>query len=79
MALYRALVKNSKVLLLDEATSSVDPETDTMIQDCIRKEFSDVTLLCIAHRLATIVCESSAVIIQAVLTSSWFSRPSMIR
>jgi ATP-binding cassette subfamily C (CFTR/MRP) protein 1 len=63
VALCRALVKNSKVLLLDEATSSVDPETDTMIQDCIRKSFSDVTLLCIAHRLATIVCGSSAVII----------------
>lgn len=55
VALCRALVKNSHVLLLDEATSSVDPETDAIIQDCIRKEFSQTTLLCIAHRLATIV------------------------
>jgi ATP-binding cassette subfamily C (CFTR/MRP) protein 1 len=57
VALCRALVKNSHVLLLDEATSSVDPETDAIIQDCIRKEFSSTTLLCIAHRLATIVRE----------------------
>ncbi|KAJ9097144.1 hypothetical protein QFC21_004813 [Naganishia friedmannii] len=54
VALCRALVKNSKVLMLDEATSSVDPETDATIQTAIRNEFQDVTLLCIAHRLATI-------------------------
>lgn len=59
VALCRALVKNSHVLLLDEATSSVDPETDAIIQDCIRKEFSSTTLLCIAHRLATIVSTRS--------------------
>ncbi|KAL4252214.1 ATP-binding cassette transporter C [Abortiporus biennis] len=55
LALCRALVKNSKIIVLDEATSSVDVETDSKLQQTIQTEFSDSTLLCIAHRLNTIV------------------------
>lgn len=51
----RALVRGSKILILDEATSSVDYETDSKIQDTIQREFTDCTILCIAHRLKTIV------------------------
>jgi hypothetical protein len=40
---------------MDEATASVDFDTDNKIQQTIRAEFSDSTLLCIAHRLRTIV------------------------
>lgn len=54
VALARALVKNRKVIILDEATSSVDIETDSIIQRTIQTEFSDVTLISIAHRLATV-------------------------
>ncbi|EJD44619.1 ATP-dependent bile acid permease [Auricularia subglabra TFB-10046 SS5] len=56
LALCRALVKSeSKVLVLDEATSSVDVATDATIQMMIQQDFKDRTLLCIAHRLNTIV------------------------
>lgn len=51
----RALVRGSKILILDEATSSVDYETDSKIQRTIAREFSDCTILCIAHRLKTII------------------------
>lgn len=55
MALARALVRGSRIIVCDEATSSVDMETDDKIQATIASGFRGRTLLCIAHRLRTII------------------------
>jgi len=54
VALARVLLENPSIVILDEATASIDPFTETRIQDALEKILQNRTSIIIAHRLWTV-------------------------
>uniref|UniRef100_A0A1X7VQK3 Uncharacterized protein n=1 Tax=Amphimedon queenslandica TaxID=400682 RepID=A0A1X7VQK3_AMPQE len=63
--LGRALLQSNTILILDEATANVDMETDAIIQQVIREQFSNYTVLTIAHRLDTVMDSDRIMILRS--------------
>jgi ATP-binding cassette subfamily B multidrug efflux pump len=59
----RTLLMDPKLLILDEATSSIDPYTELLVQNALKKLLENRLAIIIAHRLSTIrLCDEIIVI-----------------
>ncbi len=54
LGLARALVGDKALLILDEPTSALDSESEAVVLDAIRKLYGQITIIVVAHRLATV-------------------------
>ncbi len=54
VALMRVLIHNPEIFIFDEATASIDPFTESQIQEALDLIMQNTTAIVIAHRLSTI-------------------------
>ena len=54
ICLARAIIVDPRILVFDEATSSVDPYTEARIQDTLRREMMNRTVILVTHRVSTV-------------------------
>lgn len=61
IAIARAIIRNTPVMILDEATSALDNESESLVQEAIKRLRQDRTILMIAHRPGTIAAADEVV------------------
>ncbi|EOD43750.1 putative abc bile acid protein [Neofusicoccum parvum UCRNP2] len=54
VGLGRAILRRSPIIVLDEATASIDKETALAIQEVLRDELKESTVITIAHRVEAV-------------------------
>jgi ATP-binding cassette subfamily B protein len=64
VALARVLLQDPAIIILDEATASVDPLTETLIQEGLDTVLAGRTAIVIAHRLSTVRHADRIIVLQ---------------
>jgi ATP-binding cassette, subfamily C, bacterial CydCD len=64
LALARAFLKAAPILILDEPTSSLDPETESLLEESTQRLMQGRTVITIAHRLNTIFKADQIVVLE---------------
>ena len=64
IVLARVLLGKPRLIIMDEATSAMDYESETAVREAIRQLHDQVTILIIAHRLATVRTAKYALVLE---------------
>ncbi len=64
VALMRVLIQHPAIFILDEATASIDPFTESQIQDALDLILAESTSVLIAHRLSTVRAANRIIVLR---------------
>lgn len=64
IVLARVLIGRPRLIIMDEATSAMDYESETAVRKAIQELDKSITVVVIAHRLATVRTAQSAIVIE---------------
>ncbi len=64
VSLMRVLIQRPAIFVLDEATASVDPFTESQIQEALELILEDATSILIAHRLSTVQASDRIIVLK---------------
>ena len=64
VSLMRVLVQHPAIFILDEATASIDPFTESQIQQALDLILSETTSILIAHRLSTVRAADRIIVVR---------------
>jgi len=64
LALARAFLKDAPILILDEPTSSLDPETESLLEESTHQLMQGKTVITIAHRLNTVFKANHIIVLE---------------
>ena len=64
VSLMRVLIQRPAIFVLDEATASVDPFTESQIQQALQLILADTTSILIAHRLSTVRASDRIIVLR---------------
>jgi ATP-binding cassette subfamily B protein/subfamily B ATP-binding cassette protein MsbA len=65
LAFARAIVRSPRLLILDEATSALDSESERLIQQTVREQSGQRTVIIIAHRLSTLAHADQIIVLDS--------------
>lgn len=54
ISMARGLLKNASIIIFDEATANIDPKSEALVNEVLRKSLKDRTQIIIAHRLDSV-------------------------
>lgn len=64
IVLARVLLGHPRLIVMDEATSAMDYESETAVRQAVKALDKDITILIIAHRLATVRTARNAIVLE---------------
>ena len=64
LSFARTIIHKPQILILDEATANIDTETESIIQDSLKKMKEIGTMIVVAHRLSTIQHSDNIIVLK---------------